>query len=140
MVDPYRGKRSGTGGLLITGGVAAALIAGFLVGRAYERRYWSIASPAKRAMWRAKEGSFSERIRAANAAIERDPEYLWAYYYKARAFMEGTDHSPADLQREIAVLDEGLERSGANDVLELLAQARAELAHHPQQEPRPRVP
>lgn len=97
-----------------------ALAFGFLLGRSYERHFLTVASPAKRELWRAREGSAELRLWHAQRAIALDPEYLPAYNWKARAAVEnGGGRREAE-----RVLDEGLDRSGAYEALRLREQLR----------------
>lgn len=98
----------------------ASTIAGaFVAGRAVERHAWSIAPPAERQSWRAKEGTMQDRVREADAAIALDPNYLGGYYWKARAYFE--DARPREA---VQALGEGLRASGAAQSLALMSAAK----------------
>ncbi|MEN6549192.1 MAG: hypothetical protein ABFE07_24370 [Armatimonadia bacterium] len=72
-----------------------------------------------------------ERLRRADAALRLDPEYLPAYYWKARAiFEEYPDLNAEAHQQAIAILVEGLNRSSAVDAITLLADEEADLGRN----------
>jgi hypothetical protein len=109
--------------------VLVSLAGGFLAGRMYERRYWLIAGPAKRETWKAKEGPPVQRLRHAENAIRMDPEYLPAYYFAARALEEDESNERLQAARTMSMAYEGLRRSGAVSLIDLLSYLEKDAGH-----------